>query len=74
MDFQLKDFQKRTLEKLGKFLAEVRLYGDAPRAFANVAEERDGLIPLYRTVPGLENVPYVCLRLPTGGVKTILGA
>jgi type III restriction enzyme len=74
MEFQLKDFQKRTLEKLGKFLAEVRLYGDAPRAFANHAEERDGLIPLYRTVPGLETVPYVCLRLPTGGGKTILGA
>lgn len=74
MEFQLKDFQKRTLEKLGKFLGEIRLYGDASRAFANVAEERDGLIPLYRTVPGLENVPYVCLRLPTGGGKTILGA
>ncbi len=74
MDFQLKDFQKRTLKKLGDFLGEVRLYGDAPRAFAKFAEERDGLVPLYRTVPGLENVPYVCLRLPTGGGKTILGA
>jgi type III restriction enzyme len=74
MDFQLKDFQKRTLGKLGKFFGEVRLYGDAARAFANVAEEKDGLVPLYRTVPGLENVPYVCLRLPTGGGKTILGA
>src|ERR1035437_4338646 len=74
MEFQLKDFQKRTLEKLGKFLGEIRLYGDAPRAFANVAEERDGHVPLYRTVPGLENVPYICLRLPTGGGKTILGA
>ena len=74
MDFQLKDFQKRTLEKLGKFLGEVRLHGDASLAFANVAEERDGLLPLYRTMPGLETVPYVCLRLPTGGGKTILGA
>jgi len=74
MEFQLKDFQKRTLEKLGKFLGEVRLYGDPTRAFANLAEERDGLVPLYRTVPGLETVPYVCLRLPTGGGKTILGA
>lgn len=74
MDFQLKDFQKRTLDKLGKFLGEVRLYGNPPQAFAKVAEEQNGLAPLYRTVPGLETVPYVCLRLPTGGGKTILGA
>ncbi|MGD0522221.1 MAG: DEAD/DEAH box helicase family protein, partial [Terracidiphilus sp.] len=74
MDFQLKDFQKRTLDKLGKYLGEVRLYGDPPQAFAKMAEEQNGLVPLYRTVPGLETVPYVCLRLPTGGGKTILGA
>jgi len=74
MDFQLKDFQKRTLDRLGKFLGEVRLYGDPPRVFAKLAEEQNGLVPLYRTVPGFETVPYICLRLPTGGGKTILGA
>jgi len=71
---QLKDFQQRTLDKLAKFLSEVRLYGDPSRAFARVAEEQNGDVPPYRTVPGLETVPYVCLRLPTGGGKTILGA
>ena len=74
MEIQLKDFQKRTLEKLAEYLGEVRLYGDPARAFAKVAEDRDGGVPQYRTVPGLETVPYVCLRLPTGGGKTILGA
>jgi len=74
MDFHLKDFQIRTLDKLGKFLGFVRLYGDPPRAFDREAEEQNGIVPRYRTVPGLETVPYVCLRLPTGGGKTILGA
>ena len=74
MDFQLKDFQIRVLDKLGKFLADVRLCGDPPRAFDREAEEQGGIPPRYRTVPGLETVPYVCLRLPTGGGKTILGA
>jgi len=72
MDFHLKDFQIRTLDKLGKFLGFVRLYGDPPRAFDREAEEQNGIVPRYRTVPGLETVPYVCLRLPTGGGKTIL--
>lgn len=71
---QLKEFQRRTLKTLGRFLSEVRLYGDPSRAFARVAEEQNGDVPAYRTVPGLETVPYVCLRLPTGGGKTILGA
>ena len=28
----------------------------------------------YRPLEKLENTPYVCLRLPTGGGKTLLGA
>jgi type III restriction enzyme len=28
----------------------------------------------YRPLPGLEKAPYVCLRLPTGGGKTLLAA
>jgi type III restriction enzyme len=34
----------------------------------------DGRVPVYHKQEGLEHVPYVCLRLPTGGGKTIVGA
>ena len=74
MDFQLKNFQKTALDRLRKYLEEVRLSNDPWRAFQKVARTPTGHTPAYRPVEGLEDVPYVCLRLPTGGGKTILGA
>src|ERR1035437_3214193 len=74
MDFQLKKFQQDALDKLREYLEEVRLSNDPWRAFQKVACTPSGHTPIYRPVEGLEEVPYVCLRLPTGGGKTILGA
>lgn len=73
---KLKLFQDDALEALRRFLEEARISGDPAAAFAAVAkpagaEERPAP---YRTVVGLESVPYVCLRLPTGGGKTLLAA
>lgn len=73
MSLILKHFQKRTLETLKSFLEEARLTGPE-KAFAKHALSPDGRIPAYRKIAGLEAVPYVCLRLPTGGGKTILAA
>jgi type III restriction enzyme len=74
MDFQLKNFQQDALDKLREYLEEVRLSNDPWQAFRKVARTPTGHTPVYRPVEGLEDVPYVCLRLPTGGGKTILGA
>jgi type III restriction enzyme len=74
MDFQLKKFQKDALDKLREYLEEVRLSNDPLRAFQKIARTPNGHTPIYHPVEGLEDVPYVCLRLPTGGGKTILGA
>ncbi len=78
----LKQYQKRTLKLLGEFLAQCRV--DGPHAaFEALAEpDGDGLQVAYRPIldeqntpiASLEHVPYVCLRIPTGGGKTILGA
>jgi type III restriction enzyme len=74
MGIELKDFQTRTLDRLARYLSEARLFGDPQRAFERTAEEYNGVVPRYHPVTGLETIPYVCLRLPTGGGKTILGA
>jgi type III restriction enzyme len=74
MNIRLKDFQKTTLAKLKEFLEKARLVGDPEQAFVAVAHSSDGRVPVYHKQPGLEHVPYVCLRLPTGGGKTIVGA
>jgi type III restriction enzyme len=70
----LKKFQEATLAKLKEYLEAARLSGDPETAFHQTVKPPDGRLPLYRKVPDLESIPYVCLRLPTGGGKTIVGA
>lgn len=71
---QLKLFQQNALETLGRFLADVRVTGNIPTTFATHAPAEQGQPARYRAVGPLADVPYVCLRIPTGGGKTIVGA
>lgn len=61
----LKDYQKRALHALRDYLALTRENG-AKVAFSLQTER------VYHTVPQLPGLPYVCLRIPTGGGKTIM--
>lgn len=74
MDIQLKDFQTATLDKLREYLEAVRLSNDPEAEFLKIASAENGRTTHYNKIAGLESVPYVCLRLPTGGGKTIVGA
>ncbi len=71
---QLKPFQENSLKTLGRFLADVRVSGAFPATFARYAPKERGEPAAYRSVGPLAAVPYVCLRIPTGGGKTIVGA
>jgi adenine-specific DNA-methyltransferase len=70
----LKDYQARTLETLARFLAEARVVGPAA-AYATCTADADAQFRLraflsaYRPPNGMEQVPQVCLRLPTGGAR-----
>ncbi len=70
-----KDYQTETLQVLTEYCREVRrrdALGEARaenEAFRALTGNRD-----YYTAPGFSGVPYVCLRLPTGGGKTLLAA
>lgn len=70
---ELKDFQQRALDTLKAYLERVRLSGDPKQAFIQTYNEcyPDAPIPAYRELTG---APNVCLRLPTGGGKTLLAA
>ena len=70
---QLKNYQQAALDKLAAFLASARLDGNSARAFAK-EQDAQGYDKKYKSIKGLEGVPYICLRLPTGGGKTLLGA
>ncbi len=74
---QLKQYQTDTLSTLRRFLEEARIAG-AKNAYESIAQEPGqaarGYGGRYEPLAKLPNVPYVCLRLPTGGGKTILAA
>ncbi|QWR78276.1 hypothetical protein [Candidatus Magnetomonas plexicatena] len=73
---ELKDFQRTALDTLAVYLERARMSGDPEQSFIRTLRERkpDELPPPYRTIAKLEGVPNVCLRLPTGGGKTLLAA
>jgi type III restriction enzyme len=73
---ELKRYQQAALDALKDFLAQCREGSDPKGSFEAVT----AALPLgqyesdYRPLAGLEAVPYCCVRIPTGGGKTILGA
>ncbi|MCE9650298.1 MAG: DEAD/DEAH box helicase family protein [Parvibaculum sp.] len=76
---ELKDYQKDTLATLGRFFREARVSGPAA-AYKTIVDEPDHKARLgrfagdYRSLDAVPNAPYICLRLPTGGGKTLLAA
>ena len=61
----LKNFQEQSLAKLQAYLSKVGPMG-ADTAFYDMTHRA------YRAVPQLPGLPYVCLRVPTGGGKTLM--
>ena len=75
----LKEYQKQTLNTLQRYLEACRLVGpaEAYKHITNESEQKARLgryLQYYKPLEFSNNVPYVCLRLPTGGGKTILAA
>jgi type III restriction enzyme len=70
----LKDYQLRVLDSLRNFLRRCSQTGSPEPAFREVTAENFGQGVPYQhvEVAGLSNLPYVCLRVPTGGGKTLL--
>ena len=86
----LKDYQRRALGALGDYLGTVARLADNPEptvsrraaavAYESVTEQTLGRSVPYRDVgesqalPELRGLPYVCVRIPTGGGKTVVAA
>jgi type III restriction enzyme len=62
---ELRGYQQRTLEELDSYLSLVQQHG-AKVAFYLKTDRQ------YREVVQLPGLPYVCLRIPTGGGKTLM--
>ncbi|MDP1948858.1 MAG: DEAD/DEAH box helicase family protein [Nitrospirota bacterium] len=71
----LKDYQERVLDSLREFFRRAAQTGKPDTAFREVTRRIYGeAMPYFPvSVAGLESrMPYVCLRVPTGGGKTLL--
>lgn len=66
MYLPLKEYQERTLETLTAYYQNCLLFKNANTAFYDLTQRP------YADVKGLPGMPYVCLRLPTGGGKTFV--
>jgi len=73
---QLKKYQKDALEALKYFFQKVRETNNAEQSFREITETLDigRYKSEYKPLKDMPEVPYVCIRIPTGGGKTILGA
>lgn len=76
---QLKTYQLTTLATLRRFFEDARLGGpkiayEAIVGDPDQAKRLRGFGGPYTPLLGQEHLPYVCLRLPTGGGKTLLAA
>ncbi len=71
MSLALKLYQQRSLDTLERFLEAARIKGP-DKAFAATVDV--GLRTTYKPLRDLDEVPYVCLRIATGGGKTVMGA
>jgi type III restriction enzyme len=68
INFDLKEYQRLALGRFADYLRAVTVEG------ADMAFYRTTGLP-YRQAPAVaEGTPYVCLRVPTGGGKTLMAA
>jgi len=76
-----KDYQDKVLESLARYMRRCRELNDPEKAFLETTGELWGAGHPYNRIHELGNgekmpldMPFVCLRVPTGGGKTVIGA
>ncbi len=69
---ELKDYQRTSLDTLAEYLRECTRTNDPDTAFYALTREKFGQGIPYRPIRGMEGMPYVCMRVPTGGGKTVM--
>jgi len=64
----LKPYQQRCIDRLADFLKEARADKDPNMAFYKSTHEK------YNDFPSESKTPFVCIRVPTGGGKTLIAS
>ena len=67
MMLALKDYQQRVLDALKDYFLECDRSKNANIAFYTCTLKNYGTGITYQPITGLMELPYICLRVPTGG-------
>lgn len=71
---ELKSYQQKSLDVLKEFLSNAStLKGERGIRLAYLDQLGDDA-RAYKPIDGLESCPYVCIKIPTGGGKTLVAA
>jgi type III restriction enzyme len=70
----LKEYQQRSLDALREYFRLSQKLGDVDTAFYSLTRAATGQGIPYHSVEELPGLPYVCLRIPTGGGKTLVAS
>ena len=70
--FTLKTYQQNALDALRDYFRLVNRTQDADTAFYQMTRDLYERGVNYNPIPQLRALPYVCLRIPTGGGKTLM--
>ncbi|GAA5513125.1 hypothetical protein Dcar01_01851 [Deinococcus carri] len=74
MTIELKTYQQEALDAFSMFLSLTRSGGSPADAFHQTRAHFKAPALTYVEAPGLPGVPYGCIRIPTGGGKTLVAA
>jgi type III restriction enzyme len=69
----LKEYQAQALNWLETFFKRCKESNNPRLAYEETTKEWREVALHYRPLPKMAHVPYVCLRIPTGGGKTLIG-
>lgn len=75
---QLKPYQQRTIDELKEFLVDTNklVSGsklEVEKALKLVYSLKNEEVP-YKSIPEIVNTPYLCVKVPTGGGKTLIAS
>lgn len=71
--FALKGYQQRAMDVLASFLSQAKQSGNCEQAYQDALKAQELPALPYRDYQ-FGQIPYVCVRIPTGGGKTVLAS
>jgi superfamily II DNA or RNA helicase len=69
---KLKNYQQTVIDEIKEFLVGANMYGGERGIRFSYMDRLGDEATSYKPINGLESVPFVCVKVPTGGGKTLI--